>query len=261
MKLNKPVITICLIILLAINLLFFSFLSIGNKLEEKEFVNSIINSFDFKDYLLKEDNISTSINNYRYPQEVFDYLDDIKIKEIKDKIINDLFDNKEMIIEKGDIKELLVDSVYEFQNNRNVDIFNYVSSDIESFSLTFSNKINGEFVKSFYDIRNFSSWFYSITLLLTVIMIGLIIYFEKQKGLLISSIILMTYSFFAFYFNKYFLKFVFKNQSNYLKNVKLDLDSLYIISFIIGFIILIIYLIKVFKKVARDIRISSYNRR
>jgi len=262
MKLNKPLITICLIIILAVNLIFFSFLSIGKKSGDKEYVTKIANSFNFKKYLLNNEIISTSINSYKYPKEVFDYLDNTKIKELKDKIINNLFDEKNIIIDKSDFIFILSDSVYKYEYNKMNDIFLYVEDDINEFSASLENKINKELSKDYYNIKDFSCGFiYTLSILASIVIFTLIIMFEKKQGILISSIVLFVYSFFVFYINKYFISFGFKNLLKYFKNINLELDNLYIITFILSVILFIIYMIFVIKKVMRNIRISSYNRR
>ena len=50
MKLNKPIITICIIILLVVDLIFFYYLSFGRKIKEEKIVNENLEKFDYKEY-------------------------------------------------------------------------------------------------------------------------------------------------------------------------------------------------------------------
>ena len=262
MKLNKPVITIFIIIMLLGFLIFFSFLSIGRNLNDKEYISEIVNDFNVKEYILRNDKIKDSIDNFKYPKEVFNYLDDNKIKLLKKKYVNNLFDRKEKLIDKNDVKEILDNSVYEYEYNTSSDIYNYVENDIEHFSNVFENKINVEYIDYYYGFKDFSSGFiYYLILIIIIVSIIILIIFEKFNGCFISSITLILYSFFIYYLNNYILEVSFKKYLNYFNDFDLHLEKLYFICFIFGFVLLLIYIVYKLKKIARNIRISSYNRR
>lgn len=262
MKLNKSLKTITIIILLIINLIFFSFLIIGKKLGDKKFINEIVQEFNFKEYLNNNEIIKRSINNYKYPKEVFNELDNLRITNIKLKVVNNLFEKKEYLINKEDIIDLLNDSVYEYEKKYSIDIYDYVKKDIEDFSYMLENKLNDEFINNYYSVLDFSKGIiYYISIILTITFIVFIILLEKRNGFLITSIILILYSFFSYYVSNYFLDFVFKNKLNYFNSIHLEISDESIICFISGFVLLLIYIIKSVKKLARNIRVNSYNRR
>ena len=262
MKLNKPIITICIIILLVVDLIFFSFLSFGRKIKDEKFVNEMVESFDFKEYLLDDKLISNSIDNYKYPKEVFDYLDDLQVNKVKKKFVNNLFKEENNLVLKQDIKEILDNSVYEYEYRSKSDTYSFVSNDIDSFSTKMEENFNKDFVNRYNTIYGISSGIlYYISLIIILVSISLIIVFEKRNGFLISSIILIVYSFLIYYVNKNVLEIGFKSLFKYFNNISLHLDNLYMICFILGFVLLLIYIVKYLIKLARDIRISSYNRR
>lgn len=262
MKLNKPIITICIIILLIVNLIFFSFLSIGKKIGEKDFLNEIVLKFNLKTYILNNESISKSIEEYKYPKEVYNYLDNLKINNLKNKFINNLFEKKDRLIDKSDVEEILKNSVYEYEYNHSSDIYSYVENDIKEVSNHLEERFNSEFVDHYFSIKYFSEGIiYYVSILLTVALILLIIYFEKKNGLLITSIILLIYSFTLFYVNDNYLEFGLNNVFKYFDKIDFKLDNIYIICFILGFVLLLIYMCAFFKKVTREIRIKSYNRR
>ena len=261
MKLNKPIITICIIILLVVDLIFFSFLSLGRNLKDKEFINDIVQSFSFKDYLLDDEVISNSINNYNYPKEVFDYLDDFQINKIKKKFVNRLLNKEKSLLLKEEIKEIISNSVYEYEYRTQSDIYSFVLKDIEDISRRMEEKLNIDFVKEYYNVYNISDGLlYFISLSFLIVSIVLILVFEKRNGFLISSIILIIYSFLIYYINKN-AKEIVGSLFKHFDNISFHLDNIYIICFIIGFVLLLVYIIKFLKKCARDIRISTYNRR
>ena len=262
MKLNKPVISISIIVIIIVDLIFFSFLCIGKKIENKEYVEELIYKFDIKKYVLDNDNIKHSIDNYKYSEDVFNYLDDFKVKLIKRNFVNNLFDEKEVLIDKKDVSDVLKNSVYEYEYYNKVDIYNYVSSDIDAFTNYFVSKFDKDFAKDFNDFKNFTSGIiYYIPLILAIALFTLLIVFEKKNGILISALALLVYSFFLYYFNKHFLEIGFSRVFKYFNNVDLQLDNMYVICFIISFVLLLIYIVFYLKRAARNIRVNSYYRR
>ena len=261
MKLNKPIITIFIIILLVVDLIFFSFLYFGKKFNDKKFIDEIVEQFNFKSYFLNDDYISNKINNYNYPKEIFDYLDDLQIKNVKKIFKNNLINREEILIQKEDIKEILDNSVFEYEYRNSEDVYNFVKDDIEYFSNKMEKDFNDNFVKEYYGIYDVCSGIlYFISLGLIIIGIISILLIEKRNGFLITSIILILYSFLIYYINKNAFDIGYNSIIKYLNNINLQLDNLYMICFILAFVLLLIYIIQMLKKVARDIRISSYRR-
>lgn len=257
MKLNKPKFTICFVVILMLNLVFFSFLILGKNIVKENTTSDIVNNFDFKNYLLMDDEIKNSINNYKYPKEVYNYLDELKINLIKKKIINGLKDNSNSLVIKDDIKEVLDNSVYEYQYISSKEIYSFVSKDINSFSERFTDTLNNNISKGYIFVKNISSGLiYYLSITISIILLMLIIIFEKNNGFLITGLFLLLYSFFVYYMDKHFIETIFK----YINNINVHLDNLYCICFIIGFVLLLIYIVIKLKKVFRDLRIKSYNR-
>ncbi len=260
MKLNKPIITICIIILLVVDLIFFSFLSFGKKLKDEKVINEIVESFNFKEYLLDDELISNSINNYNYPKEVFNYLDDLQINRVKKKYVDRLLKKDNFLIQKQDIFDILSNSVYEYEFRNKSDIYNYVESDIDNFSTRMEDSFDIDFINEYYGIYNVSNgMLYLISLSLIIIGIIFIIIIEKKNGFLVSSIILIIYSFLIYYINKNALEVGFGSLFKYFNKISFHLDSLYIICFIFSFVLLLIYIVKSLRRAAREIRLKSYN--
>lgn len=261
MKLNKPVITITFIVLLLVNLIFFSLALLCKGLNTKENVKYILDNFNYKEYILEDINVNNSIDTYKYSNEVFDYIDKDKYEEIENKIIDNLFDKEETIIEENDIKELLTDSVNKYEIDKMIDTKGNAIEDIDNISSNIASTINKEFLLTYKVVNIVSSDLVVYSLLLVaIILVSVIILKEKRNGCLIGGISMLIYSFVAYsinnnlfniiklddkYFNK-FDKFVFK------------LDNFYMICFILSFVLLLIYIVLLIKKILRDKRINSY---
>lgn len=262
MKLNKPIFTIILIILLVIDLIFFSIVIIGKKSLDKDNIKDIVYSFNYKEYLKDNENIKESISKYNYSFEIFDYIDDNEVKRIEDKFIDNLYSNKKPI-EYEDILLILNNAVNKYEKDNLVDIHKYVDNDINEIARKISNT-DEEFSLAFDFMNKFvNSKLIYIFLVIGILLITLIIVFEHINGCLINSIILILYSILMYYLkyniyskvhlddniNKYFIGF---------SNRIVDLDNIYVISFILGFVFLLLYVIKLIRRIVRDIRLNSY---
>ncbi|MBR4260446.1 MAG: hypothetical protein IKQ33_00620, partial [Clostridia bacterium] len=131
MKLNKPKITTLIIVILVINLIFFSFTLISKALSNKNNIASIINNYNFKEYLLGNEVIRESITNYKYPKEVFNYLDEFNIKKLKKSIIENLNNNKEEILNKEELSYIIKNSIYEYDVRTKENAYDAAKKDIE----------------------------------------------------------------------------------------------------------------------------------
>lgn len=259
MKLNKPIITICIIILLVVNLIFFSFLSIGKEIGKKEVVKDIVEKFDFKEYLLNYELIQNDINNYKYPKEVFDYLDENKIKEVKNKFVDNLFEKRDNLIDDSDIKSIINSSISEYENKTSSDISKLLEKSVNSFSLQLTNDFDSDFIDSYNLVRNISNGvLYYISIIISIVSIALLIIFEKYNGILISSVTFMCYAFFVYYIGQNIFSKSFNQLFKYFDNISLSMNNLHIICFILGFVLLLIYMIDKLKTFLRDVRIKSY---
>ena len=252
MKLNKKVIVYSLIVLLVLDLIFFSFLLVSKKITSKSFITESTINFDFKEYLLNDEVIKSGIDNFKYPKEVFDYIDNNKVLNVKNKFIDNLYVNED------DIKEVLTDSYYEFENRTTYELNDDIKTDIEKFSTNFSNKFvdYSRIYNLCYNISN--SILYSILLILSIIFLILLIVIDKKNGLKKSFIILLSYSFVIYYINYNFFKISSNNVFKYVKNVNLEFERIYIICFISSFVLLLIYVLNLLKRFLRDQRIKEY---
>lgn len=254
MRLRNPIITILLITVLVLNLIFFSFVLISKTVVNKEYLKDIIKDFDIKIYILNNENIENSINNYKYPKEVFNYLDE---DTFKNKLIDKLYDNDSYDIEK-EMLYMINKSVNEYDSINMTDSSTYINSDIKLLAKEFSNFINENIVNLFNLMKDISnSLLYIISIILSIVLCGIIIYIEGRKGIIINSIILFFYSLFCYYINNHFYSIIvssFGNNKNllYLKKCNFSLDSVYIICFILSFVLLLIYMIHYIKKWFRN---------
>lgn len=266
MKLNKPMITTLLIVLLGVNLIFFSFINIGKTITKEKFINTIVEKFNFKSFLLDNDNIKNSLDSYKYPKEVFDYIDENNIKILKNNFTTNLLSNNTELISKDNIIYIINNSIYEYENRSYDDVQSYVNNDVLSFSNEFSNILNDDIVNTFQLFQFLSkNIFFYISILISLILISFLIVIEKKNGILLSSIISFVFCSIIYYLDSYFVKNIFigKNNLKYfssLDEISMSFEKIYIVCFILSFVLLLVYIVSFIKKTMRDIRISSYEK-
>ena len=264
MRLNKPIITIILIIVMAFTMVSFSLSLIGKSLNNKKVLRPVVNNFLFYNYVVKDKNIVTSINSYKYPIEVFDFIDYKEVNKVKEDFINNYIEGKKILIDSSQIRKILKSSVNIYEEKYNVDILKNINKDIDNVSLKINDFFGEEFSQGSMLLKMFSSdiVMYIIILILISIFVSIIV-IEKKTGLLICSTALIVFSFLLYYINNNFFinKNLFYLDNTYfydMEGVTLKLDKTYMICFILGFVLLLIYIVKSIKKYFRDLRLYSY---
>lgn len=261
MKLQRPLITIILIVLLGVNLIFFSLTSIGKAMSKDEMIQNIVEKYDIKETILNEENVKEAIKEFKYSSSLFDYINNEQENKIKDDIILNIENNNDVLLDEKKLTSLLKRSVFSFEINNSVDMMGAVNNDIELYSYKVSRYFNDDFFNTMNFFKIFSNSFFStIAFLILIISVIGIIFCEKMVGLLIGGIVTLFYSFFVYYLDYNFFKYDFISSVYFkdLSSLKLYLDNIYIICFILSFVLLLIYIIKYIKRVLRDMRINSY---
>jgi hypothetical protein len=263
MRLNKPIITISLIIVMAFTIVSFSLSLIGRSLNNRKVLKSVVNNFLFYNYVINDEDVINSTNYYKYPIEVFDYIDYKEVNKVKYEFVDNYINGKETTIDSNKISKILKDSVSKYEEENNIDTFGNVNSDIEKISIKINEFFGEEFSQSSKFFKMFSSnLVIDITVIIIIaISVGIIVT-EKRTGLLICSIVYISYSFLLYYLNNnFFTKTLLYLDNKYFYNmqaVSLKLDNTYMICFILGFVLLLIYIYKLIKKYLRDLRLYSY---
>lgn len=261
MRLNKPFITILLIIVLVVNLVFFSLCVIAKSVTSEKFIKSITDRFDFYKYVIEYEDVKESIKAYRYPIEVYDYIDYQKVYNLKELFIDNLVKAKEELIKKNNISELLEESVIKYDENNSSSSYTYAKEDIDEISSELSNFFGDNFKSTYNFFRLFSSeLLFYITIIISIgISIGLII-IEKERAYLLLSIFYGLFSYILYDFNENFLEYNWKNESFLnLSGVTFKLDNSYIVCFILSFVLLLMYITKLIRNHLRDMRIKPYS--
>lgn len=264
MRLNKPIITIALIIIMVFNLIFFSLNFIGKTFTNKSFLYSIVDKFDFYKYISNDEEIIKSVEEYKYPMSIFEYINYNKVNEIKDEFVDNLLNDKEILIDNSKIRKILNNSVSKYEIINEVDIINNVEKNIEDVSFKISNEFNNDLNETYRLFRflSYDAFTYLFGIILLLLTIGIII-IERRNGFLICSIIYITYSLIIYWVDKNFFTdslFISFNSTyfNDMSNNTLMLGHLYMICFILGFVLLLIYIIKMLKRMFRNLRLYSY---
>ncbi len=264
MKLKKYFISIPLIIVLVLLLIIFSFVLISKRYVDNNYVKDIADKFDLKSYLFQDEKINNSILNYNYPKEVYNYIDENKVLILKKKFYSNLISNNNVLIDKKDIKVILDNSVYEYENITHKDVYNNVCVDIDYISTNLSEYIN-EKLLHYHNFFLFigSNSFYYFLFITCIILFILLILLEGINGIFISFIISFSYSFYLYYINNNFYDlFISSFNNNYLINYFREYfllkEESYIICFIFSFVLLLICIVNYLKKIIKEIKVSSY---
>ena len=164
-----------------------------------------------------------------------------------------------MVVEKEVVKSNVASITLKTKCFNLQDTLGSVNEDIENFSYNFVNSFNVDLI----NFRDFFFFYSSDIILISSIVLSLtflilIIFFERYNGVLISSVIFLTYSFILYLFNSGNNL----NLSNWkiFKNCQifLNFDSAYIICFILGFVLLLIYISKLIRNLIKEIKHSMY---
>ena len=263
MRLKKPIITILLIAFLVLDLIFFSFVFISRTVTKKDYVQDIVSNFDVKEYINNNEDIKNSVKNYKYPEEIFDYLDEGDINSFKNNFIDRLYGDKSIDL-KEELTSVFKKTIDRYDTEKEVDSYSYVSSDIEKITSEFDNYCN-KYVFNIFDFLRLmsSNAIFYFSIILSIALCGIIIYIEKSKGILIVSITSFLYSLFCYYLNSncysVIISIMGKNKHfEYLKDFSFFLNSVYIICFILSFVLLLIYMIIYIRRVIRNKKSYSY---
>lgn len=264
MRLKRPIITISFIVILVICLIFFSFVLISNNYVKNNRIKEIIYNFNIKDYILNDSKILKSINNYNYPKEVYNYIDNNEVYILKEKIYSRFNHHDKKILNQKEVILILNNSIYEYENINLSDSIKMVNEDIEYINnkiIEFTNNRLNDY-HTFFSILGKDILFYAFIIIIILIAI-LIIIIEGMNGVLICSISFFTFSLYIYYLNINFYRFfqsILENDYfiNFLKRIFLLKEDVYIICFILSFVLLLIYIVNYFKKIRKKITFHSF---
>lgn len=261
MRLNKPYISIILIVILVVDLVFFSLCAIGKSITNKKFLESIIDKFSFYNYVITNESVKNSIDSYRYPIEVYNFIDNNKVKELEDDFANNLIEGEKVLINKNKVIEILLESVNNYDSINDTSSIEYAKKDIDKVA----EELNVFFDDSLKNTYNFFKLFAMDFVLLITIVIGIsiivsVIIFERENAYLLLFIIFGLFSYILYDFNGNFLKNNWSNNEFLdLSGVTFMLDYSYIVCFILSFVLLLMYITKLIRNHLRDMRIKPYS--
>ena len=265
MNLRKPFKTTIVMILLGIDLLILSLFVSAKNTTSKDFLKSTVRDFNIVEYVKDKSFVLEHSKGYKYPLEVFNYINVYDFNSLMDKAIDNLYDQKKPIISNTEISNLLSKSVSVYDVNNRTDSMKFVKDDINRLSTEISYDLNGNVLMSI--VRIILSLLYSviyyIPFVLVILFFILIVIFEKRNGFLICGVTSFVYSFYLYFINTRLVKSVAARGGffSYIENIDkmtLKLDLLYILFFIVSFIFLFTFIIMYLRKMVRDIRLKSY---
>lgn len=263
MELNKPIKSKIIIICIMILLIFGVISLFTNRLLIKENVKGIMNNQEL-DKLIKEDkDLNDLLLENKIPVEVLDNITNSELELLSSKAIDNLYDNKEELINYKVINDIIKKSINTYEKEKNVDIYNNISKNIESISKNMASNINDiDFVYSYNFVNSISCVFYVNFIIMIILLVILIIY-EKKNGLLFGGLSIGFSSLSSYYL-------ISNMVYSILGNIKiLDITNKYLIKRIsaiseticgiilaVGIILVIVYVILSLKNVLRDFRMK-----
>ena len=265
MDLKKPIGTTFTVIILSIVLMILTFFATFRYLTNKDFLKARAKDFDIVEFVKNRGYVVEHSDSYKYPVEVFNYINIYDFNTLMDQSIDNLFDNKDTILDVNKLTDLLTKSVNLYDMNNNTDSLAFVKEDISRFSSEIAYKINNgvavSLIKTFISFMH--SFVYYIPFLIAIALFGLIFWNEKKNGLLINAAILFFYSFVIYRLDYQMLPMLASKDSFYsyivgLNKMTLGLDRIYIVCFILSFILLLIYIVMRLDKTIKNIRKKPY---
>lgn len=268
MKLKHSFFTIILISFLIILLILCVLCLFGKNIFNKNYLYKAVEYVDVISFIKDDKELNEMLKNKKIPKEIFEYIDDNKVKEIKKKIIDGFYTNKSSIIEPTEIKMILKDSINFYESKYTLDIYNNIEKEIQSFSIKITNNINDyNFISSFRTIDkivNGVTFYILIAILITIIIFISIL--ERKNSLFILGIIFFISSLVIYYVSNQMLTILSKNKliidyvsQKFLIEISNIIKPIYIVFFLLGIVLLIVYGMICLKKIIRKIRIYSYD--
>ena len=265
MNLRKPIKTTVFIVLLALDLIIFSFFLASKNVLNKEYLSSKVKDFSFISYVKERDYINTEVRAFKYPIEVFDYIDMDEFYKVMDGSIDKLLESKTPLLDGNEIVRILEDSVNKYDQEHDSDSLRFAKDDINRVSTEFAYKLNNDGLVCIVKIMVFcsSGIIFYIPILIAILLSVYICLDEKREGFLINGIVYIVYSLYLYLLNIRFINGLVRNGSIYtyfdgFKSYTFKLEPALIICFILGFVLLLIYIGMYIKKLIRDVRLHSY---
>ena len=242
-----PNINLFFIFLLVINIIFGILFSYLNLIINGDGITYAFKHLDIPLYLENNKEINSILENKKLPIEIFNYVD----KEEYEKQVDLFFENKEISLEN--IKDLLDNSVKEYDKVHLLDVHANIQEDIEEIAKIIYTNIND---KNIINKLNTYSLLGRVGIIFNIISIIIsLVFIIKYKNLLYTglSYTLITIGVYLSLKNEIIsITNIFdKNAVTYLNNRLANICSIY---FIIGIIILVIYLIMNVRKIYRKMK-------
>lgn len=269
MKFKHSFLTPILLFILTSCIICFSFIYVGKYIFAKENIIDITKNINIAKIIREEKALNDILEEKKIPKEVLDYLDNEKSRELLKKIIDSLYTNNSSIIKETDISTLIKDSIINYENLYDLDIYDNIEEDINNFSLDFSNQINNkEIIDSFRSVYKFLNGItFYIVIIITILSIIGIIFLEKKESILILGIIFFIFSIIINYLKDTFIEKLLEDkvlleyiQKQSILKTEDFFKQIYLTSFVIGIILLLIYLVIFIKKLLLKIRLMKYDR-
>ncbi len=198
MKLNKPLLTKINIVLLVIFLFSGITMLYTSIILSKDSIVSISKSSLYS-YIKDSTVLKSFLEDKLISLEALDYISKDECDNVTIKMIDNIYNNESIILSDIDIRLIIKESILRYETTINADIYTNIEDDLLEVSNTIIKSINRENADRILVIYDFSSYFY-IPLFLSIVIAGLIIYFEKENSIMIIGAIMTLSSLLMYYF-------------------------------------------------------------
>jgi len=237
MELNNPIKSKIYIITVVI-LLFLGVISLFINLTLSK--TNVSKSVDVYKLIKDDSYLNDYFNKKKIPIDILKNIDKDKCNKLSNELINNLYSGTNPLINSVDVKSLIIDSVYEYENKTGEDIYSNISYDLSELVETIVNTINNEENINRFNIVNNATYMYLLLIPLSVVFFVLMSLKEKNNFLIIGGIICIAISLFLIYIKTQLIDVLYNNLEIIdILNMDLKTNSSKSVNIICGIILVV----------------------
>ena len=214
--------------------------------------------------VIKEDkNLLDLLDSKKIPVETLDYISENECRDVTVKMFNNLYGEKEIIVDDIDIELIIKNSVLKYEILTDMDIYNNIEINLIEVSGKIAKKFNN--TNNYNEIKTISNIteYYFIAFIIVAILLILLIVKELENSPLIIGLLFSGVSFIGYYILAEVPKVLYKRISIIrLLNIDLTIKTEEIatniccIVLFIGLFALTIYVVGKVRKIYRRSRVA-----
>jgi len=215
------------------------------------------------DVIKNDKNLLDILDTKKIPLEVLDYISENECRNVTIKIFDNLYSEKEVVIDDIDIRLIIKEAVLRYEELYDTDIYNNIEKELIEVSTKISEEFNN--VNNYNEIKTITdiTGYYYIPFIIVGILLILLIVKEKENSPLIIGLLFTSVSFIGYYIlievpkiiNKHISIIRLLNIDLSIKTEEIATNICCIILFI-GLFAITIYVVGKVRKIYRRSRIA-----